>query len=103
MIRMLVVLLLSFAVVSQPADEPTVAAAAARLQAQDPAGAARILEAVTAREPGNSRAWRLLGTAYQRAKEIDKAIGAYRKALAIEPAAPQVLYNIGTAYALKHE
>ena len=53
----------------------------ARLQAQDPAGAARILEAVTAREPANTRAWRLLGVAYQRGKEIDKALTTYRKAL----------------------
>ena len=47
---------------AQPPTEATVAAATARLQAQDPAGAARILEAVTAREPGNARAWRVLGT-----------------------------------------
>ena len=79
------------------------AAAAARLQAQDPAGAARMLEAITAREPANGRAWRMLGVAYQRAKELDKALAAYRKALEIEPGAPQVLYNMGTAYALKQD
>ena len=88
---------------AQPPAEPTVAAAAARMQAQDPAGAARILEAVTAREPANARAWRLLGVAYQRAREIDKALAANRKALEIEPGAPQALYNMGTAYALKQD
>jgi hypothetical protein len=87
----------------QPSVEPTIAAAAARLQAQDPVGAARILEAVTAREPGNARAWRLLGVAYQTGKELDKALAAYRKALDIQPDAPQVFYNIGTAYALKQD
>src|SRR4029077_4542728 len=69
------------------------------LQAQDPAGAARILERVTAREPDNARAWRALGVAYQRSKALEKAMTAYRKALDLEPEAPQTLYNIGTLYA----
>jgi len=86
---------------AQPPVEPTIAAAAARLQAQDPAGAARILEAITAREPANWRAWRMLGAAYQGARELDKALAAYRKALDIEPGSPQVLYSLGTAYAVK--
>ena len=73
------------------------------MQAQDPAGAARILEAITAREPANGRAWRMLGVAYQRSKELDKALAAYRRALEIEPGAPQALYNMGTAYALKQD
>jgi FG-GAP repeat/Tetratricopeptide repeat/FG-GAP-like repeat len=88
---------------TQPPPDDTVAAAAARLQAQDPAGAARILEAVTMREPANARAWRMLGVAYQRAKEIDKALSAYRKALDLEPGSPPILYNIGTAYALRSD
>ena len=99
----LVLLILSVLPTAQSPAPPTLAAAAARLQAQDPAGAARILEAVTAREPANGRAWRLLGVAYQRVKELDKALAADRKALELEPDAPQVLYNIGTAYALKQE
>src|SRR6185436_18400541 len=53
--------------------------------------------------PGNSRAWRLLGVAYQNGRELDKALAAYRKALELQPDAPQVLYNIGTAYALKQD
>jgi len=97
--RYLLTLLLLFS--AQSPAEPTMAAANARLQAQDPAGAARILETITAREPGNTRAWRLLGVAYQRAKQLDQALGAYRRALELEPNAPQVLYNLGTAYALK--
>src|SRR5580765_5489923 len=86
---------------AQAPVEPTIAAAAARLQARDAAGAARMLEAITAREPSNWRAWRMLGTAYRGANEIDKALAAYRKALGIEPDAPQVLYDIGAAYAMK--
>ena len=88
---------------AQSPAEPTMAAASARLQAQDPAGAARILETITTREPANSRAWRLLGVAYQRDKQLDQAVGAYRRALELEPDAPQVLYNLATAYALKGE
>src|SRR4051812_29221915 len=103
MIRMLVVLLLSFVVASQPAAEPTVAAAAARLQAQDPGGAARILEAVTAREPTNGRAWRMLGAAYQQNKELEKALAAYRRAVELDPADVQAFYGIGTVYALKQD
>ena len=103
MVFTLVLLILSLLANAQSPAPPTLAAAAARLQAQDPAGAARILEAVTSGEPGNARAWRLLGVAYQRAMEFDRALATYRKALELEPGAPQVLYNIGTAYALKRE
>ncbi|MBA2305374.1 MAG: tetratricopeptide repeat protein [Acidobacteria bacterium] len=74
---------------------------ALRIQPQDPAGAAKILEAVTAREPGNVQAWRL-GAALQQAKQFDQAIEAYRKALGIQPD-PATMYNLGTAYARKNE
>ena len=97
------VLLLVAASAAQSPFEPTLAAAAERMQAQDLAGAARILEAVTAREPANARAWRLLGVAYQRSKELDRALTAYRRALEIEPGSPQPLYHLGTAYALKQD
>jgi hypothetical protein len=96
----LVLCLATAGATTQPV-EPTIAAAAARLQAQDPAGAARILETITAREPSNWRAWRMLGIAYQGAKKVDQALAAFRKALAIEPESPQVLYDLGTAYAVK--
>ena len=97
----LIVLALAAAGAAQPPTAPTLAAAAARLQANDPAGAARILEAITAREPANGRAWRLLAGAYQHSQQIDKALPAYQKALEIEPDSPPALYGMGTAYALK--
>ena len=75
---------------------------ALRIQPKDPAAAAKILEGVTAREPGNARAWRLLGVALQQSKQYDRAIEAYQKALAIQPD-PTVTYNIGTAYARKND
>jgi hypothetical protein len=75
---------------------------ALRIQAKDPAAAAKILEGVTAREPKNGRAWRLLGVALQQSAQFDRAIEAYLKALALGPD-PTATYNIGTAYARKNE
>ena len=82
---------------------PTVAAAMARLQAQDPAGAARLLEVVTAQEATNVQAWRVLAVAYQRANDLDRALAANREALELAPAWPPTMYNIGVDYALKHD
>jgi len=86
-----------------PASEPTLAAGIARLQANDAAGAARILEDVTKREPSNGRAWRNLGLAYQTLKELDKSAAAYERALDVDPAVPTPIYNLGIVYALKND
>src|SRR3954469_14834657 len=102
-LQLLLALLLLFLQAQAPAPEPTLASAMARLQANDPSGAARILEAVTAREPSNGRAWRNLGVAYQAAKDYDKAITAYQRALAVEPAVPSPMYQLGLVYALNHD
>lgn len=75
---------------------------ALRIQAQDPAGAAKILEGVVEREPKNARAWRLLGVARQQSQQFDRAIEAYLKALVLGPD-PTAAYNIGTAYARKND
>ncbi len=85
------------------APPPGLADANARLQANDPDGAAKILEGVTTREPKNVRAWRMLGTALHQGKQYDGAIAAYQKVLALQPSAPVMLYNIGCAYARKDE
>jgi FG-GAP repeat/FG-GAP-like repeat/Tetratricopeptide repeat len=80
---------------------PTLADAMARLQARDPAGAAKLAQEITLHEPGNAQAWRLLGIARQQAKDIDGAIAAYMKALELVPNHPVALFNLGTAWALK--
>src|SRR5438105_1793904 len=67
-------------------EEPTMSSAMARLQASDFAGAARILEQVTAREPKNGRAWRNLAMAYQNLKQWDREIDANQRALEVDPA-----------------
>jgi hypothetical protein len=87
----------------QPAAAPPGVQDAARLLAQkDPAGAATILEGVTAREPKNARAWRMFGIALQQSGELDRALEAYHKAIAIQPD-PVATYNIGTVYAKKKD
>src|SRR5512133_1637881 len=65
--------------------EPTLAAAVARLQANDSEGAAKILEQVTTLEPRNGRAWRNLALAYQNLKDWDRAISADQHALDVDP------------------
>lgn len=86
-----------------PAPPPaaTIADAMARMQANDPEGAVRILEQVVRNQPGNGRAWRNLGAAQQKRKEFDLAIEAWRQALVVEPKMPMPYYNIGLAYAAK--
>jgi FG-GAP repeat protein/tetratricopeptide repeat protein/VCBS repeat protein len=78
-------------------------AAAARLQARDPAGAAKILEPLVAAEPKNGRAWRVLGAAYQQLNEYDKALAALKTALDVDPSMPAPLYAIGIVYAQKKD
>ena len=75
---------------------------AMRLMPSDPAGAARILEQVTKREPKNQRAWRLLGSARQQGGQLDAAIEAFQQAIAIGPD-PAATYSIGIVYAQKKE
>src|SRR5262245_37112531 len=93
-------ILLALVQPSQP-EKPTLAAAIARMPANDPAGAARILEDITTREPANGRAWRNLGAAYQATKDFDKAIAAYQRALDVEPAMPAPMYQLALVHALK--
>ena len=85
---------------SQP---PTLAQATARLQAQDPAGAVTILDAIVAKDPANVAAWCTLGVALLQTKAYDRAITALERALTLQPGTPTVLYNMASAYALKGE
>ncbi len=77
------------------------AEAAALLRSGDAAAAAKILAAVTEREPKNAQAWRLLAFACIKTKEYDRALASYRKLLEIAPDTPQALYNMGLIYSLK--
>jgi hypothetical protein len=89
-----------------PAAEPAASATAvadalAKVQAGDAAGAIAILKEVTAKEPANARAWRVLGYASLKAKDPDAAIAAYGRSLELEPGFPQAMYNLAVGHALK--
>jgi tetratricopeptide (TPR) repeat protein len=66
--------------------------------------AVEILEPVSEQEPDNAMLWTNLGAAYlgnpilARDEEQLRAIAAFEKALAINPIAPHVAYNIGLIY-----
>jgi hypothetical protein len=81
------------------AAAPTLGDAQARLQANDPAGAIALLERLTALRPGEADAWQLLGAAHRQAKQADRALAAYQRALALQPA-PQLFFDIAAAHAL---
>lgn len=97
----LTLLMLALLFTGQPPAPPGLPQAMARLQAQDPAGALTIAEQVVAREPQNARAWRVVGIAATRTRDLDRAMAAFQKSLEIEPANPAALYNIGVVYAFK--
>jgi hypothetical protein len=82
---------------------PTLPDALARMQANDFPGALKMLESITQREPKNGRAWRNLGIAYDRLKDPDRAIDAYKQALEVQPAMVAPIYNIALAYAAKKD
>jgi Tfp pilus assembly protein PilF len=82
------------------APAPGVPEALAKVQAGDPAAAIAILKEVTAREPGNARAWRVLGFASLKAKEPQGAVAAYQRSLELEPGFPAAMYNLAVGYAL---
>jgi tetratricopeptide (TPR) repeat protein len=63
-----------------------------------------ILEPVSQKRPNHAQIWINLGAAYlgnpvlARQEEQESAIAAFERALAIEPTAPSVAYNIGLVY-----
>ncbi len=83
----------------QPA--PEVQKAFGLLRSGDAPGAVKVLEEFTAREPKDPRALRVLGAAYIRTKDYDKALAALAKSLQVEPDSPPALYNTAVVYALK--
>ena len=89
----------SFAQTAPP--PPTLAAALAKLMAQDVPGATAMLEAIVRADPANGRAWRVLASAYQQSRRLDDAIAAEKKSLDVDPSMPAPLLSLGTLYALK--
>ncbi|MBE2225631.1 MAG: tetratricopeptide repeat protein [Anaerolineae bacterium] len=71
--------------------------------------AVEILEPLSQQEPYNAMVWTNLGAAYlgnpilARDEEHEKAIAAFEKAFEINPAAPNVAYNLGLIYRDRQE
>src|SRR2546423_600269 len=91
-----IVLLSAALAQTTPPKTATLPQAMAKLQSGDAAGAAAMLDEVTASDPKNARAWRMLGVARQKNKEYDKALAAYMRSLEVDANAPATLYNMGT-------
>jgi tetratricopeptide (TPR) repeat protein len=84
-----------------PVLAPSIPAAMGHFYRGDVAGAAKILEGVTAATPGDANAWRLLALCYRRTGELDRSMAAYRRAIALEPNSPAATFNLAGVYALK--
>lgn len=65
------------------------------------ADAVKGLAAATAKNPGQSDLWYLLGNAYFSDKQFDKAIEAYLKCLELSPKFNRARVNLGIAYTRK--
>ncbi len=68
------------------------------LEAGDAAGAVPLLEELTRQEPDNWRAFAHLGVAYARSGHYETAIGAFQRAVQLNPNAANLRYNLGQAY-----
>ena len=83
------------------APELTLLDAMVRLQAKDAAGAVKILDDITSREPRNGRAWRTLGVAQLQLKNLDGAKDAFQRALAEDPGYPAPMFQLAVIAALR--
>src|SRR5262249_22200974 len=76
-------------------------------EAQEDIKAERYLEAVRKLEqaarqaPDNPVLWGSLGLAYERLNEVDPAIVAFQRALALTPGNPKIYLNLGLLYSRK--
>ncbi|BCW98299.1 MAG: tetratricopeptide repeat protein [Armatimonadota bacterium] len=68
------------------------------LDAGDAAGAVPLLEELTRQEPDNWRAFAHLGVAYAKVGHYETAIGAFQRAVELNPNAANLRYNLGQAY-----
>ncbi len=81
----------------------TLDSAVSQLQSGDAGGAAQSLKAITVADPNNAAAWRALAASELGLRHFDAAIGDYRRALQIEPSSAKIFYQLGLAYAAKHD
>jgi len=60
-----------------------------------------MLEGITAAEPQNVSAWRLLALCYRKSGDLDRSRAAYGRALVLEPGSATTMFNLAGVYALQ--
>jgi hypothetical protein len=91
------------ALASPGAGPPSLDAALSQLQNADAAGAAKSLRRITSFDSQNAAAWRALGTADMMLEHFGAAVADYSQALKLQADSPRVLYQMGAAYAARHD
>ena len=71
------------------------------VNAGDYGRALRMLENVVDKEPGNADAWNYIGYSHRNLKQLDKAMSAYNKALALNPKHRGAREYLGELYLMK--
>lgn len=84
-------------------EAPTLAQAQARLRAEDPGGAATLLEQIVESEPSNVQAWSLLGRARKLGDDLTGALDAYNQAIDHDPDALGAIYGACAVLAMSGE
>ena len=72
-----------------------------KINTGDFAGALPLAESVVKADPKNARAWRVIGLAAIRTKQLTRAVEAYTKAIELEPSFVANDYNLAVAYAMQ--
>lgn len=103
MLSLMVLIALHTAEAQGPPTVPTpsIPAAMGHFYRGDAAGAAKILEGVTAATPEDANAWRLLALCYRTSGDLDRSMSAYHKAIALEPKSPAAIFSLAGVFALK--
>ncbi len=86
---------------SAPPAGASIPAAMSHLYSGNAAGAAKMLEGITAAEPQNVSAWRLLALCYRKSGDLDRARAAYGRAMVLEPKSATTMFNLAGVYALQ--
>ena len=60
-----------------------------------------MLEGITAVEPQNVGAWRLLALCYRKSGDLERARVAYGRAMALEPGSVTTMFSLAGVYALQ--
>jgi len=84
------------------AETASLLAANRKVQAGELLEAAKLLESVTGRDPGNADAWRMLGAISLKLKNPDRAEKAFQASLA-RVESPRAMFGLAQVYALKQE